>query len=65
MSKIMSILVPNFQKSSSARSSTPQRDLAKLCIFKLIMAKSNFQKISYDVISVMSSLLRHRKTSPN
>jgi len=28
-----------------------------------LMAKSNFQKISYDVISVTSSLLRHRKTS--
>jgi len=28
------------------------------------MTKSNFKK-SIDVISVTSSLLRHRKTSPN
>jgi len=40
------------------------RDLAKLRFFKLIMMKSNFKKISYDVISVTPSLLRHRKTSP-
>jgi len=29
------------------------------------MAKSNFQKISYDVISVTLLLLCHRKTSSN
>jgi len=29
------------------------------------MTKSNFKKISYDFISVTSSLLRHEKTSPN
>jgi len=39
------------------------RDLAKLWIFKLIMMKSNFKKISYDVIFVTSSSLFHRKTS--
>jgi len=37
------------------------RDLAKFWFFKLSMTKSNFKKI----ISVTSSLLRHRKTSPN
>jgi len=41
------------------------RDLAKLCFLKLIMSKSNFRKISYNVISVTSSFLRHRKTSSN
>jgi len=40
------------------------RYLAKLCFFKLIMTKSNFKKISYNVISVTSLLLRHRKASP-
>jgi len=39
------------------------RDLAKLCFFKLIMTKSNL-KNSYDVISVTSLPLRHRKMSP-
>jgi len=34
------------------------RNLAKLWFFKLIMTKVNL-KISYDVISVTSSLLRH------
>jgi len=29
------------------------------------MTKRNFKNISYDVISVTLSLLRHRKTSPN
>jgi len=41
------------------------RDLAKLWTFKLIMKKSNFKKISYDVNLVASSSLRHQKTSPN
>jgi len=41
------------------------RDMAKLLFFKLIMTKSNFQKIRYDVISVTSSLLHHQNTSPN
>jgi len=40
------------------------RDLAKLQIFKQIIKKLNFKKISYDVIVVMSSSLGHRKTSP-
>jgi len=29
------------------------------------MTKSNFQKISFNIISATSSLLRHRKASPN
>jgi len=33
-------------------------DLAKLCFFKLIMTKSNFNTISYDVILVTSLPLR-------
>jgi len=37
--------------------------LAKLCIFKLIMTKSNL-KNSYDVSSVTPSPLRHWKTPP-
>jgi len=40
------------------------RDVAKLCFFKLNMTKSNFKKISYDVILVTSLPLRHRKTAP-
>jgi len=35
--------------------------LVKLWFFKLFMTKSNFEKISFDVISVKSSWLRHRK----
>jgi len=38
------------------------RDLAKLCIFKLIMTKSNL-KNSYDVSSVTPSPLCHRKNA--
>jgi len=30
------------------------RDLAKLCFFRLIVTKSNFKKISYDIILVTS-----------
>jgi len=37
------------------------RDLTKLWFFKLIMMKSNLKKISFDIISVASSQLRHRK----
>jgi len=72
------ILVTYFQKNLQAQGALrPQRpltfnigepkfrDMAKLYFFKLItyMTKSNF-KNSYDVISVTSSQLRHRKTSP-
>jgi len=35
------------------------RDLLKLWFFKWIMTKSNIKNISYDVISVTSSLLHH------
>jgi len=31
----------------------------------MIMTKSNFKKINYDVILVTQSPLRHRKTAPN
>jgi len=40
------------------------RDVAKLWIFKLIIKKSNFKKISYDIILVTSLSLRHRQISP-
>jgi len=36
-----------------------------LVFFELIMTKSNFTKISYDVISVTSKLLRYQNTSWN
>jgi len=35
--------------------------LTKLWIFKLVMKKSNFKKISYNVILVTSSSLRNQK----
>jgi len=71
MSKCI-ILVTNFQKLPSAGTVRPQHlltfdignlklhDLVKLWFFKLIMMKSNFHKISYDVVSVTSSQLRHK-----
>jgi len=40
-------------------------DLAKLCFFKLIMAKSDIRKISYDVVSVTSSQLITEKRYKN
>jgi len=73
MSKIR-YLITNFQKSSSAlrlcAHSVPLtydfgdlklRDLPKLWYFKRIMPKLNFQKSTFDVISVTLSLLRHQK----
>jgi len=36
------------------------RNLAKLWLFKLIMKKSNFKKIGYDVILVTLLSLRHQ-----
>jgi len=66
MSK-MHFLITNLEKSPSAGALQPQllltfdvsdvklHDLAKLYIFKLIMAKSSYKRISYDVISVTSS----------
>jgi len=68
----MSYFSNNLQKLLSTGGSPPQRplifdfgdlklrDLAKLCFFEQIMAKSNFEKISYDDVSVTSSLIRHR-----
>jgi len=40
------------------------RDVAKLYFFQADYDKIELHKISYDVILVTLSLLRHRKTSP-
>jgi len=65
MSKII-ILITDFHKHLTFNiGNLKYRGLAKLCFFKLIITKSNFKKISYDVISVMSSLFRHRKSPLN
>jgi len=42
------------------RQDLKMRDLSILWFLKLIMTKSNFKKIGYDTMLVMSSLLRHR-----
>jgi len=72
MSKYI-ILITNFQKSPNVGGSfdiggLSLCNLAKLCFFKLIMAKSNIRKTSYDdsdIILMTSSQLVTEKRHKN
>jgi len=70
MSKMHYFIVTNFQKPRSfilyLRFWWHEVVLiAQIVVYQFDYDKINLKKISYDAVSVTSSLLRHRKTSPN